>query len=133
MSKAFDLAQTLRWLSLRLASPQWSQGGLVLEGALGERLVRAMRFDDGPTLALRLEASEGDARRICLLLAATEEALDDAVYLAGGRLWLLRRYPPCLTETELELLIKQQQALAQLLERKPENQAAPRSLPGSYA
>ncbi|MEO9384594.1 hypothetical protein [Chromobacterium phragmitis] len=133
MSKAFDPAQTLRWLSRRLASPQWSQGGLALEGALGERPARARRFDDGPTLALRLETGEDDARRVCLSLAATEEALDDAAYLAGGRLWLLRRYPPCLTETELELLLKQQLALAQLLERKPEGQAAARPLPGSYA
>lgn len=133
MNRTLDPTLALHWLAGRLERPQWSQAHAVVTGHLGDRLLRARRFGTGLTVALSLERPPQQAAQACLLLAATPEACDDALYQADGRLWLLRRYPVALTEVELDLLLKQQQSMAALL--APRESAAPASAPiiGRYA
>lgn len=82
---------------------------------------------------MTLERPPRLAAEACLLLAATPEACDDSIYIADHRLWLLRRYVPALTESELDLLFKQQQALCALLAANNRREAAPLPIAGRYA
>ena len=132
MNKALDSSSVLRWLAERVARPQWSVAATVLTGMLGSRALRARGFACGATVAMSLERPPREAAEACLLLAATPDACDDAIYLASGQLWLLRRYIPALTEAELDLLFKQQQALAALLVPQARGEAAPLPIAGRY-
>lgn len=133
MNKAPDPSFVLRWLAGRIVRPQWSAAATVLTGILSTRSLRARSFPNGTTVALTLERPPQQAAEACLLLAATPEACDDALYIADNHLWLLRRYAPALTETELDLLFKQQQALGALLVTKNRSEAAPLPIAGRYA
>lgn len=53
--------------------------------------------------------------KLCLLLAATPEICDDAVYVEMDKVWLLRRYPENISQSDLELILKQQIAIASIL------------------
>ncbi|MBM2883578.1 hypothetical protein JFK97_04180 [Chromobacterium phragmitis] len=133
MNRTLDPAAALHWLASRLDRPQWSLADTVVSGQLGERAARARRFDTGLTVALTLDRPPRQAAGACLLLAATPEARDDALYLSGDRLWLLRRYPVALTEVELDLLFKQQQAMAALLAARERAAPVPLPIAGRYA
>ncbi|WP_175007343.1 protein EsaB [Burkholderia lata] len=132
MNTALDHSFILRWLAERIVCPQFAVVATVLTGTLGVRHMRARRFPDGVTVALTLERGPQQAAEACLLLAATPEARDDALYLADNQLWLLRRYPTALAETELDLLFKQQQALAALLLVTDQGGATPLPIAGRY-
>lgn len=133
MNRSLDPSSILRWLARRIVRPQWAAAATVLTGILGARSLRARSFSGGATVALTLERPPQQASEACLLLAATPDACDDALYLADNQLWLLRRYPTASTETELDLLFKQQQALAALLVARNHGEAAPLPIAGRYA
>lgn len=133
MKRTLDPRAALLWLGDRLRAPAYSAGGAVLTGALGTRALRARRFDCGLAVGMALTRPLRRAADACLLLAATAEACDDALYVADGQLWLLRHYPPALREVELDLLIKQQQTLAALLDADPRGMAPSAPAPATYA
>lgn len=133
MNKTLDPTAALSWLARLLEQPQWSQAQAVVAGNLGERRVRARRFGSGLAVALSLAWPVRQAAHACLLLAALPEACDDALYLAEGQLWLLRRYPAVLTAVELDLLLKQQQSVAALLAERERTTPAPAPTIGRYA
>lgn len=120
-------------LSARVEHPIFSVGGAVLNGALSQRRLRARCFGNGLTVALALTRQPRHAPALCLALAAQPEACDDALYLADSRLWLLRRYPLALQPVEFDLLLKQQQALAGLLDQRTDVAVATRPPAGVYA
>lgn len=132
MERPLDSTAVLRWLYSRVSEPSWRVASTVLTGKMGGRALLARRFQDVVTIALTLERQLATADKACLLLAATPEALDDALYVADGFVWLLRRYPPVLTETELELLIKQQQSVASLLSDREIGEATTLPIAGKY-
>ncbi|MBJ7262949.1 MAG: hypothetical protein JHC61_04070 [Burkholderiaceae bacterium] len=132
MSKALDPSLVLHWLAGRIAGPQWTVAATVLTGMLGSSPLRARRFSSGVTVAMMLERPPRLAPEACLLLAATPEARDDSIYMTDKHLWLLRRYVPALTESELDLLFKQQQALCALLATSHRDEAAPLPVAGRY-
>ncbi|MBV8047524.1 MAG: hypothetical protein JO171_10235 [Paludibacterium sp.] len=119
MNRFLDPATALQDLAARLTAPHWTLAGIALCGRLGGCQCRARRFDGGLTVALTIERPPERAAEICLVLAATSEACDDGLYLDDGRLWLLRRFLPRLTEVEFDLLLKQQLTLASLLAYRP--------------
>lgn len=103
------------WLAERLQTPDWQARSLSLQGQLGEQCLRARQFSHGMAVAISVDRPPSQCRAACLLLAATPEACDDALYLADGKLWLWRRFASALTLAEFELLFKQQQIMAHLL------------------
>lgn len=132
MNRIVDLTAALAWIATQVGRPQWSQANSVITGTLGERQLRARCFPSGLTVALTLDRAPQHAAEACLLLAATPEACDDAIYLESDRLWLLRRYPVSLTEVELDLLFKQQQAMASLLASRDSAVPPPLPIAGRY-
>lgn len=132
MSKHLDPSAALNWLANRLERPHWSLARAVVTGVLGARTVRARRFSTGLTVALSLDWPVPRAAQACLLLASLPQACDDALYMADARLWLLRRYPTSLTESELDLLFKQQQSMAALLMPREHAARAPAPLIGRF-
>lgn len=133
MTHQLDPITALDWLAGRIGAPWPGAACATLTGLLGERRLRARRFPDCLTIALCLDRPLTAAPQACLVLAATPEACDDGLYLADHRLWLLRRYPVPLLPCELDLLLKQQQALAALLAAPPRGDAAPLPIAGRYA
>ncbi|TDR76580.1 protein EsaB [Paludibacterium purpuratum] len=127
MNRYLDPAGALQFVAGRVTELCWPVAGVVLSGRLGTGQCRARSFAYGPTVALTVERAPARAAEACLVLAATPAASDDGLYLDDGRLWLLRRYPPRLTESEFDLLLKQQQTLAILLaeRRRPADCAMP--------
>ncbi|BEV73178.1 hypothetical protein THUN1379_26600 [Paludibacterium sp. THUN1379] len=103
------------WLAEQLQTPDWQARSLILQGQLGEQCLRARQFAHGLAVAISVDRPPSQCRAACLLLAATPEACDDALYLAEGKLWLWRRFAPALTLAEFDLLFKQQQIMVQLL------------------
>ncbi|MBC8642809.1 protein EsaB [Caballeronia sp. EK] len=133
MDKMIDPLRVLNWLAARIVAPHWAIASTVLVGELGARAIRARSFVNGVTIAMTLDRPPDRAAEACLLLAATPEVSDDSLYLAESQLWLLRRYPVSLTETELDLLFKQQLALAALLALSSGADAVPLPIAGRYA
>ncbi|PHV11491.1 protein EsaB [Chitinimonas sp. BJB300] len=133
MKHELDPYRSLAWLARRLAIPLPELRSAPLHGQLGERQLRARAFPSGLTVALVIDKPLQQASAVCLLLAATPEAADDTLYINEGRLWLLRRYPALLLDIELDLLLKQQQALAALLSQDPLPDVAPLPMDGRYA
>ena len=115
MNRNLDSTQALRWLEPLLRKSRWQHAGTVLAGTFGEWQTEARCHANGLTIALQLDRPAQQALGAAQVLAATPEARDDGIYLADGQLWLVRRYPEPLTEVELDLLFKQQRALAALL------------------
>lgn len=133
MNPKLDPPEVLRSLGQRVIEPQWSANATLLLGRLGAARCRARVFPHGLTVALQLARPLHKAPEACLLLAATPAACDDAVYVAEGGLWLLRRYLPRLTEVEFDLLLKQQQALSSLLAWQPDANGGGTLPAGRYA
>lgn len=106
---------TLQRLATIIKQAVWSQGNRALTGTLKGRYVKGRVFASGTCISMTLAWPLQQASRACLLLAATTEARDDALYIEQEQLWLLRRYPVALTEVELDLLLQQQLTLAELL------------------
>ncbi|MDA6076077.1 protein EsaB [Edwardsiella anguillarum] len=86
-----------------------------LTGTLQGRRLKGRYFASGMCVAITIAWPLAQASQACLLLAASPETLDDALYVEQEQFWLLRRYPPLLTEAELDLLPQQQLAMAGLL------------------
>jgi hypothetical protein len=84
-------------------------------------------------VALTIDRLPEQAAAACLVLAAIPEACDDGLFLDDGRLWLVRRYPPCVTEVEFDLLLKQQQAMVSLLAQRPPAPAVDKPAIGQWA
>ncbi|WP_279451988.1 protein EsaB [Aeromonas dhakensis] len=133
MNRDLTPPQALQRLAKMIAHPVWSQGNRTLTGTLQGRRLKGRDFATGPCIAMTLTWPPEQARQACLLLAATPEACDDALYLEQGELWLLRRYPAILTEVELELLLKQQLAMAALLVPAARTSPPPRPFIGRFA
>lgn len=131
--KPLSPSDALDYLSKRIEHPILSVGGTVLNGALQRRRMRSRTFPTGLTVALALTRPLRQANDACLMLAATPEACDDALYVADSRLWLLRRYPPALQPVEFDLLLKQQQTLAALLDDGRHGAPAASPAVGQYA
>lgn len=133
MNNILNPNQALHLLAVRLEHTRWTQADKAVTGLMQDRLLRLNSFASGLTVAMAIGNAPPRISQTCLLLAATEEACDDALYLEQGLLWLLRRYPAELTEVELDLLFKQQWTLAILLTAR--EQTAHSLLPavGKYA
>ncbi|MGQ5524529.1 hypothetical protein ACUHMQ_14890 [Chitinimonas sp. PSY-7] len=133
MKRELDPNRSFAWLARRLAIPVPEQRSAPLLGQLGGRQLRARAFPTGLTIALALDRPVRQASAACLMLAATPEACDDSLYVNDDQLWLLRRYPVVLLDVELDLLLKQQQALAALLAEDTTPDIAPLPRNGSFA
>ncbi|MFM0515431.1 hypothetical protein [Paraburkholderia sp. RL17-373-BIF-A] len=133
MNKVLDPFLVLRWIAERVYEPRWAAEGSPLTGSLDVGAIRARAFTSGTAVAITLQRPVTQASDVCLMLAATPEAYDDALYIVDNRLWLLRRYPVVLTETELDLLFQQQLALVALLAARGEGATRILPITGGYA
>ncbi|ACY83710.1 hypothetical protein ETAE_0865 [Edwardsiella piscicida] len=115
MNRKLNPRQALQQLAMYLNQADWSQGQQSLTGTLQDRRLKGRYFASGMCVAITIAWPLAQASQACLLLAASPETLDDALYVEQEQFWLLRRYPPALTEAELDLLLQQQLAMAGLL------------------
>ncbi|EAA3660122.1 protein EsaB [Salmonella enterica subsp. enterica] len=127
MNRDLNPTQALQWLARMIEHPVWSKCNRSLTGTLHGRPLKGRDFATGLCIAIKLSWPVRQINQACLLLAATPEAGDDAIYMEQGDLWLMRRYPATLTEVELELLLKQQLAMVALL--VPPDRLAPTPCP----
>ncbi|WP_232351060.1 protein EsaB [Edwardsiella ictaluri] len=115
MNRKLNPRQALQQLAMYLNHTDWSVGQQSLTGTLQDRHLKGRYFASGICVAITIAWPLAQASQACLLLAASPETLDDALYVEQQQFWLLRRYPPVLTEAEFDLLLQQQLAMAGLL------------------
>lgn len=103
MNRKLNPRQALQQLAMYLNHTDWSVGQQSLTGTLQDRHLKGRYFASGICVAITIAWPLAQASRACLLLAASPETLDDALYVEQQQFWLLRRYPPVLTEAEFDL------------------------------
>ena len=133
MNMKFNPQQLLAYLGQRVHNIKMAQSGHTAKGVYAERQIRLASFPMGLTVAVTLNRPVSQAPAACLLLAATPEAVDDALYIENNHLWLLRRYQEALTEVEIDLLFQQQLVLAALLEPKKRKNSKHKQIPEKFA
>ncbi|MFM0515148.1 hypothetical protein [Paraburkholderia sp. RL17-373-BIF-A] len=81
MNKVLDPFLVLRWIAERVHEPRWAAEGSLLIGSLDVGAIRARAFTSGTAVAITLQRPVSNVSDVCLMLAATPEACDDALYI----------------------------------------------------
>lgn len=133
MKRYLNSQQALQRLATLMANSVWSHSNRTITGTLQGRSLKGRDFPTGPCIAMTVDMTVAQLSHACLLLAATAEACDDALYIERDQLWLLRRYPVLMTEVELDLLLQQQHVMASLLVPAPPLALPSRPIIGRFA
>jgi hypothetical protein len=107
----------LDWLKGLIELPQIHETTQSIVGKSRDRRVRARCFHTGTVISLSITTSERKISKLCMVLAANSDSIDDGVYYYKNTFWFMRRYDPAVTFTELDILFKQQIVIATLLDR----------------
>lgn len=118
MKKKLNTRQSLEYISTLMTNQEWKRNNNVSIGFLSNRKIKAQYFQTGLVVCIEVDVDIDKIAGICLAIAAMAEACDDSIYIENGVSWLQRRYPEKITSVEIELLVKQQITLAEILGKR---------------